>query len=170
MSPCQLDLTTQFAMSYPKASLFSRSALPCLVSFCLGLPLLAQYAVDTAVVSNGGGTSSAGSYVLEGTVGQTTTGTQTGGAYTLTTGFWSLITPVPTSDAPLLRVVWDASGLGAKILWATPAEGWVLQQADALAGPETQWAPVDGPYADTGTDLEVTVTAPAGQRFFRLYK
>jgi len=166
----QASSIAQPVMSYPEGSVLSRSVLPTVAFLGLGFTLLAQYAVDWAVLSNGSGTSSADGYVLEGTIGQAITGSQTGGAYTLTAGFWSLVTLVPTSDAPVLRVAWNVNGSGPKIMWAKTTEGWVLHQTDALAGSETEWVPVDGPYLDTGTALEVIIAAPLGQSFFRLQK
>jgi len=157
-------------MSHPKGSVFSRSVLPGLAFFALGLPLLAQSAIDRAVVSGGSGTSTAGCFSLDGRIGQAIPGTQTGGACTLTACFWSLVTTVSTSNAPALCGAWVVNGSGPKLIWAMPVEGWVLQQTAVLAGSEPKRVPVDGAYIDTGTESEVTVGVPSGQRFFRLHK
>ena len=136
----------------------------------LPLQMSAQYAVDWKVVSGGGGTSSGDRYTVQGTIGQPATGTQVGGQYTLTAGYWSLVTIVPTPGAPALRLVWDPPSTGWRLSWPRPSDGWVLQETDALAGPNTQWFNIEGPYETTATDLEMPVTASGGQRFYRLGK
>ena len=52
----------------------------------------AKYALDWYEVSGGGGVSAGGQYSLSGTIGQHDAGNaMTGGNYSLTGGFWSLI-------------------------------------------------------------------------------
>ncbi len=72
----------------------------------LTLPVLAQSGGELDLswntVDSGGGTfSSAGGYALGGTAGQPDAGTFTGGAYTLSGGFWAgqaALTPPPSYD------------------------------------------------------------------------
>lgn len=127
-----------------------------------------QSAVDWDVVAAGGGASSGGDYTLQGTVGQAATGVQTGGPYTLTAGFWSLAMVVETPGAPTLLVSWDTGGL--RLSWVQPAEGWVLQETDALSATSAEWTTVEGPYEDSGTHWGILLPASAGQRFYRLQK
>ncbi len=48
------------------------------------------YALTWSTVDDGGGSSSGGSYVLAGTIGQAeVNGTMSGGSFTLVGGFWS---------------------------------------------------------------------------------
>src|SRR5688572_32929568 len=53
-----------------------------------------------STIDGGGATfSTGGAYSLGGTVGQHDAGTQTGGVYTLTGGFWGVTVPTPTPTA-----------------------------------------------------------------------
>lgn len=147
---------------------FQRSILLVVACLCLSRPLLAQFAVDWDAVSGGGGPSTGGDHTLQGTVGQPATGTQTGDRYALTSGFWSRVTVVSTPGAPALRVTWNTQAPGLRLSWPQPAEGWVLQETQVLSGSATEWVTLAGPYGNTGTQLEVVVAIPQGQRFYRL--
>ncbi len=130
--------------------------------------LAAQYAIDWSAIAGGGGTSTGSGYKLCGTVGQVDAGTMSGGPFTLTGGFWSMVEAVQTPGAPRLNI-WCGGGL-LKIAWAKPAEGWVLESTPALSATALNWTPVSQGYQDDGTDLYVTFTVPPGSSFFRLHK
>lgn len=49
----------------------------------------AEYVLEPYTVDGGGGVSSGGVYVLEGTIGQPDTGVNSAGVYVLSGGFWS---------------------------------------------------------------------------------
>ncbi|MDX2197788.1 MAG: hypothetical protein SF069_02320 [Phycisphaerae bacterium] len=59
----------------------------------LGLVAQAQYAINWYTIDGGGGTSTGGTYILSGTIGQPDAGTMTGGTYALAGGFWAGIQP-----------------------------------------------------------------------------
>ena len=46
------------------------------------------YDLTWSTIDGGGGTSSGGTYLLDGTIGQFDAGVMSGGAYTLSGGFW----------------------------------------------------------------------------------
>src|SRR5215469_18849024 len=74
--------------------------------------LLAQYSIDWFKVSGGGGTSTNGQYALSGTVGQHDAGgPMSGGNYSVTGGFWSLVAVVQTPGAPLLTITRSGNGV-----------------------------------------------------------
>ncbi|MGH7968290.1 MAG: hypothetical protein ACREIC_06125, partial [Limisphaerales bacterium] len=81
----------------------------------LGLltPVLAlgqSYSIDWYKVSGGGGTSSGGAYSVTATIGQPhASSAMTGGNYSLTGGFWSMISVVQTAGLPNL-VISQAGG------------------------------------------------------------
>ena len=82
-----------------------------------------QYSVDWYKISGGGGTSSNGQYSVSGTIGQPdASGAMTGGNYSLTGGFWSLIAVVQTPGAPTLTVT--HSGNNVIVSWPSPATGF----------------------------------------------
>jgi hypothetical protein len=56
-------------------------------------------------IAGGGGTSTGGVYVVSGTIGQPDpSGAMTGGNYSLTGGFWALISVMQTPGTPTLCI------------------------------------------------------------------
>src|SRR5277367_3172042 len=82
-----------------------------------------NYFVNWYKIAGGGGNSTGGVYSVSGTIGQPDASTaMTGGNYTLTGGFWSLISVVQTPGAPVLTIT--HSGNTVKVLWPYPSTGW----------------------------------------------
>src|SRR5271154_1530436 len=93
-----------------------------------------QYSIDWYKIAGGGGTSTGATYQVTGTIGQhDASGAMSGGNYSLTGGFWSLISVVQTPGAPTLTIT--HSGNTVKVLWPYPSTGWTLQQTAALTNP-----------------------------------
>jgi hypothetical protein len=126
-----------------------------------------SYSIDWYKIAGGGGTSTNGAYTVSGTIGQPdASGALTGGSYSLTGGFWSLICVVQTAGAPPLTV--SHSGNSVIISWPSASSGFVLQQNDNLA--TGSWTPANGlTISDDGTTKSITITSPAGNLFFRLF-
>jgi hypothetical protein len=123
-----------------------------------------QYSIDWYKIAGGGGTSTGATYQVSGTIGQhDASGAMNGGTYSLTGGFWSLISAVQTVGAPLLTITHFANNV--KISWPYPASGWTLQQNPDLT--TTNW-PSSGGVSNDGTNYFLTITPPAGNLFFRL--
>ena len=79
-----------------------------------------QYTIDWHKISGGGGTSTGSVYSVSGTIGQSdASGAMSGGNYSLTGGFWSLISVVQTAGLPTLSVT--HSGNTVTVSW--PATG-----------------------------------------------
>lgn len=129
-----------------------------------GLPAFAQsYSIDWYKISGGGGTSTNGQYALSGTIGQHDAGgPMTGGNYSLTGGFWSLISVVQTAGAPTLYI--SHSGNTVTVYWQN-VSGWNLEQNSSLSlaawSTNTLWTTSDG------TNY-LNLTSPTGNLFFRL--
>lgn len=140
----------------------------------LVLPLVASaqtYSIDWYKIAGGGGTSSGtnGStvYSISGTIGQQDAGTaMTGGNYSLTGGFWSIIALVQSVGAPTLSIA--TSGNSAIVSWPYPSAGFVLQTNSSLSS--GVWGNYSGTVTTNaaGTSNTVTITPPAGHLFFRL--
>ena len=127
--------------------------------------LAQQYSIDWYKVAGGGGTSSNGQYTVSGTVGQHDAGgPMTGGNYSLTGGFWALISEVQTAGAPTLYI--SHSGNTVTVYWQD-VPGWNLQQNGNLATPGAWTASGYGITTNNGTN-SITLTSPAGNLFFRL--
>jgi hypothetical protein len=136
----------------------------CLLTSAFCLRAQAQYTIDWYKVSGGGGTSTGGMYQVSGTIGQHDAGgPMTGGSYSLTGGFWALISVVQTPGAPTLYIT--VSGNTVTVYWQN-VSGWSLQQNSNLAVP-AGWTGSSGVTPLNGTNY-LTVTSPAGNLFFRL--
>jgi hypothetical protein len=123
-----------------------------------------SYSVDWYKIAGGGGTSTGGTYQVNGTIGQPDAGTMSGGNYSLTGGFWSLISAVQTPGAPTLTIT--HSGNDVIVSWPPPSTGWTLQQNGNLA--TTKWTSFGGTVNSNSTTLSVTLPSPRGNLFFRL--
>src|SRR5438477_13062834 len=106
---------------------FSISILAGLLLAVSAASLRAQtYSIDWYKIAGGGGTSTNGQYAVSGTIGQPDAGnTMAGGNYSLTGGFWSLISVVQTPGAPTLYI--NQAGSAVTISWQD-VSGWSLQQ------------------------------------------
>ena len=126
-----------------------------------------QYSIDWFTIDGGGGTSTGGVYSVSGTIGQPDAGVMNGGAFSLTGGFWGIVSAVQTPGAPLLSV--ERTNGAVRVFWPLPATGFVLDEAAVLTGSATNgWSQVAFPYVSNATQISVTVAAPAGNRFYRL--
>src|SRR5208283_866799 len=99
------------------------------------------YSIDWYKIAGGGGTSTGATYQVSGTIGQPdASGAMTGGNYSLTGGFWSLISVVQTAGAPTLYI--SQSGNTVTVYWQD-VSGWSLQQNNNLALP-ANWSASGG--------------------------
>jgi hypothetical protein len=124
------------------------------------------YTIDWYKIAGGGGTSTNGTYQISGTIGQPdASGAMTGGSYSLTGGFWSIISVVQAAGVPNLVIV--PNGLGSvKILWPNTGS-YTLQQNNNLAT-STAWAASGYTVSTANGTNSVTITPPQGNLFFRL--
>jgi len=154
----------ELSSPYPKA--FALGICGLLLMAC-GLALAQSYSIDWFTIA-GGGTSTNGQYSVSGAIGQPDANQQamTGGDYSLTGGFWSLIS-VQTPGAPVLNITLTATNT-AVVSWPSPSAGWNLQQNTTLN--TTNWVTPSEPVMDNGTTKSVILDASAGNRFYRLCK
>jgi hypothetical protein len=135
--------------------------------FSLLIPTISvaqSYTIDWYKVAGGGGTSSGGTYSFSGTIGQHDAGRPlTGGGYSLTGGFWALISVLQTPGAQTLYI--SHSGSTVTVYWQD-VSGWSLQQNNNLAAP-AGWSVNSSWTTSNGTNY-LNLTSPAGNLFFRL--
>jgi hypothetical protein len=137
---------------------------------CAGLVFMTQNAaaqndsIDWYKLANGGGTSTGGIYSVSGTIGQPDAGkTFSGGPYSLTGGFWSLMSVAESTGSPPLFVEYSTNSV--TVHW--PAQNsWVLQENSNLNVP-AGWTNSSGLLTANGVSFH-TVDNPAGALFFRL--
>ncbi len=123
-----------------------------------------SYSIDWYKIAGGGGTSTNGQYFLSGTIGQPdASGAMTGGNYSLTGGFWALISVVQTSGAPTLYISHSVNTV--TVYWQI-VSGWTLQQNRSLTAP-TNWTQNNSWTTSNGTN-SLNISPPTGNEFFRL--
>ena len=87
-----------------------------------------SYSIDWFTIDGGGGTSTGGVYQVSGTIGQPDAGpAMSGGNFSLTGGFWSLLSVVQAPGAPTLRITLTSTN-AALVSWPSPSTGFTLQQ------------------------------------------
>ncbi len=130
-----------------------------------GLASAQTYSIDWHKIAGGGGTSSGGNYTLSGTIGQPDAGVaMTGGSYSLTGGFWSLVSVVQSAGLPNLSIA--HSGNSVIVFWPNTGS-YTLQQNANLATPGG-WSATAYTIATANGTNSITIAAPSGQLFFRL--
>jgi len=123
-----------------------------------------QYSIDWYKVAGGGGTSSNGQYTVSATIGQHDAGgPMTGGNYSLTGGFWALISVMQTPGAPTLYISY--SGNMVTVYWQA-VFGWTLHQNNNLAN--TNGWTLNSSWSNSNGTNSLSLTSPAGNLFFRL--
>jgi hypothetical protein len=125
-----------------------------------------NYSIDWYKVAGGGGTSSNGQYMVSGTIGQHDAGgAMTGGSYSLTGGFWALISVVQTAGLPNLTIT--HSGNSVIVSWPDTGS-YTLQQNSNLAA-TAGWSTNGYSISTANGTNSITITPPTGNLFFRLY-
>lgn len=124
------------------------------------------YSIDWYKIAGGGGASTGATYQVTGTIGQPdASGAMSGGNYSVTGGFWSLISVVQTAGLPSLAIAFSSQPSTVIVSWPNTG-GYTLQQNNNLA--TGSW--VTSGYAVTtanGTN-SITISSPTGNLFFRL--
>ena len=128
-----------------------------------------SYSIDWFTIDGGGGTSTGGVYSVSGTIGQPDAGpTMSGGNFSLTGGFWSLLSVVQTPGAPLLAITFTPTNT-ALVAWPSPSTGFTLQQnPNGLSS--MNWSNTATTPTDNGTIKYIIVNPQSGNRFYRLFK
>jgi hypothetical protein len=136
------------------------------------IPALSQaqsYSINWYKIAGGGGTSSGTSgsttYSVSGTIGQQDASTaMTGGSYSLTGGFWSIVSVLETAGLPYLTIT--QSGNSVIVSWPNTGS-YTLQQNSTLAVP-ANWATSGYTVSTSNGTNSITITPPTGSLFFRL--
>lgn len=139
-----------------------------LLALALLLPALGfaqQYSIDWYKIAGGGGTSSNGQYVISGTIGQADAGTMGGGNYSLTGGFWSLLSVVQSPGAPLLSIHLTATNT-VLLSWPVTTPAYNLQKSATVSAPS--WGSVTNTATVVNGQNQVLIAPPVGNSFFRL--
>jgi hypothetical protein len=123
-----------------------------------------SYSIDWYKIAGGGGTSTGGVYAVSGTIGQPdASAAMTGGNYSLTGGFWSLVSVVQTTGLPNLSVA--HSGNSVTVYWPNTGSHTLQQNANLASA---NWATSGYPINTSNGTNSITITSPVGNLFFRL--
>lgn len=133
------------------------------------IPSQAQsYSITSSVISNGGGTSSGGSYAVTGGIAQPAAhAPSTGGTYSLSGGFFGQYMALQQTGAPHLTI--RGVGANVQVVWASNVPGWVLQSNSSDLAPAS-WFDVAGTPSVNGNEQILQFAAGSGRVFFRLRK
>ena len=124
-----------------------------------------NYTIDWFTIDGGGGTSTGGVYAVSGTIGQPdASGAMSGGNYSLTGGFWSLISVVQTAGLPNLVIT--QNGNTVTVSW--PNTGSYTLQQNANLALASGWVPTGYQINTANGTNSITITSPTGNLFFRL--
>ena len=134
-----------------------------LLTSALSLP--AQFSVDWATISAGGGRSTGGAHSVQAAVGQAAVVASSAGSYSVQAGFWALPVVMQTPGAPLLRIARTATNT-VLLAWPVTSTTFTLQVNHDLA--TTNWSTVASPASIVGNDNQVTLPMSAAARFYRL--
>jgi hypothetical protein len=125
-----------------------------------------QYSIDWYKIAGGYGASTGGVYSVSGTIGQHDAGdAMSGGNYTVTGGFWSVLAVVQTPGAPLLTIT--HSGESVIVSWPVSPGGFTVQQNGNLAN-AAGWSTYGGAVRTNNGVNSITLTPSVGNLFFRL--
>jgi hypothetical protein len=131
-----------------------------------GIGFAQSYMIDWHKVAGGGGTSTGATYQVSGTIGQPDAGGAMTGTnhYSLTGGFWSLVSVVQTAGLPDLVIT--HSGNSVVISW--PGTGGYTLQQNANLVLANGWATSGYSVSTSNGTNSITITSPSGNLFFRL--
>jgi hypothetical protein len=148
-----------------KAPFIALTTIGCMVIGVAISALAQSYSIDWHTTDGGGGTSTGGVYAVTGTIGQPdANGPMTGGNFSLTGGFWSLISVVQTAGMPALTITHSSNS----VIVSWPDTGsYTLQQNTNLAL-ANGWATSGYTVTTNSGTCSITITPPMGKLFFRL--
>lgn len=127
-----------------------------------------SYSIDWHKVSSGGGTSAGGVFSVSGTIGQCDSGgSLTGGTYSLTGGFWSLLSLAQTPGAPTLKIFLTSTNT-VVVSWPWPSTGWSFQHNNTLS--LSNWGAPSEIINHDALNGFIIVNPSGGSHFYRLTK
>ena len=88
----------------------------------------------------------------------------TGGNYSLSGGFWALISVVQTAGLPNLAITHS----GNSVVVSRPNTGGYTLQQNANLAATGGWTTSGYPIATANGTSSITITSPTGNLFFRL--
>jgi hypothetical protein len=126
-----------------------------------------NYSIDWYKIAGGGGTSTGGAYQVSGTIGQPdANGALSGGQYSMTGGFWSLISVVQTAGLPNLTIT--RAGKNVVVSWPNTGNYTLLQNTICTNVTSAAWVPSGYAITTSNGTNSITISPPTGNLFFLL--
>jgi hypothetical protein len=122
----------------------------------------AQYSIDWFTMDGGGGSGSAGTFAMQGTLGQPDAFSGAGGSFVCLGGYWSLF----DEPLPLLRIFRFEGDI--ILAWPDPSPGFVLEGTPDLLAPVWNEVPIEPDIVED--EKQVNWGPPVGKYFFRLFR
>jgi len=161
--------STESARGLAQSKTWRWASALCLLNTAFCLCVHAQtFNVDWYAVDGGGGTCSGSNFVVTATIGEPDADRIRGNTFTVDGGFWSPFAPPPAPvGIPVLRIALVSSS-SVVVAWPYPSEGYGLQQCTNLI--TANWMADASVPVHVGGEWQVTVSPPAGRRYYRLQK
>ena len=116
-------------------------------------------------IAGGGGTSANSQFSVSGTIGQHDAGgAMSGGNYSVTGGFWSLISVIQTAGLPKLTI----THAGNSVIVSWPNTGMYTLQQNSNIAASAGWTTSGYSVSALNGTNSITITPPTGNLFFRL--
>lgn len=115
-------------------------------------------------INSGGAIAHGGPFSVAASSGQTTSGTPSGGGFSVQSGESSGAAPFTVPIVPMM-VMTQTGPAGLVVAWVPLVPGYVLEFTDTLQSP--RWFPY--PFASGGTNVH-SILGGSRQLFFRLKK
>ena len=122
----------------------------------------AQYTIDWFTMDGGGGSGTAGSFAMGGTLGQIDATSGSAGSVVFLGGYWSAI----AEELPLLRIFRFERNI--ILTWPDPSPGFFLEGTPDLVVPNWNKVPIDPVVVED--EKQVIWGPPVGNYFFRLHR
>jgi len=123
------------------------------------------YSIDWYKIAGSGGTSAGETYQVSGTIGQPdASGAMTGGNYSVTGGFWALISAVQTPGLPNLTIAF-VSPDSVKVSWPDTGSYTLQKNANLTTG---TWTASGYTITSANGTNSISIAPPLGNLFFRL--
>ena len=123
----------------------------------------AAYTLDWSTMDAGGARGTAGSFEMQGTLGQPDVASGSAGSVVFSGGYWSLIDePLP----PLLRIFRVKDDI--VLAWPDAWTGLKLQASPDLVEPK--WTDIPIPPIVVGSEKQIIWGTATGRHFFRLQR
>ena len=124
-----------------------------------------NYSIDWYKVAGGGGTSTGATYQVTGSLGQPdASSAMSGGPYSVTGGFWSLLAVIQTPGLPNLSIAHS----GSSVIVSWPNTVTCTLRTNSNLAPMSGWGAYGGTVNTGSGTNSVTISPPTGKLFFRL--